>query len=72
MSTSKKNGSSFSKDEEEWLNLSTRQKKKQKNSETSKKAMKIPLIVFRKYLKERELDEDHLVLSKAKLRFCLS
>ncbi len=42
-----------------------------KNSETTKKLMEIPLIVFRQYLKERELDEDQLVLSKAKLRFRL-
>ncbi len=39
------------------------------NSATTKKAMEFPLIVFRQYLKEWELDEDQLVLSKAKLRF---
>ncbi len=33
--------------------------------------MESPLIVFRQYLKERELDEDQLVLSEAKLRFRL-
>ncbi len=42
--------------------------KADKNSEATKKAMEFPLIVFRQYLKERELDEDQLVLSKAKLR----
>ncbi len=68
VSTSEKNGSSFSRDEEERLDFSARP---EKHSEATKKAMESPLIVFWQYLKDRELGEDQLVLSKGKLRFRL-
>ncbi len=68
MSTSEKNGSSFPRDEEEWLDLSTRPE----NSETTKKAMEFPLIVFRQYLKEKELDEDRLVDYRSYAFVCIN
>ncbi len=46
----RENGSLISRDEKERLDLSTR---REKNSENTKLAMEIPLIVFRQYLKER-------------------
>ena len=66
MSNSKKNGSSFSRIVEERFDLSTRAAKKQQ--EYKKGSRNFPN-VFRPYLKERELDEDQLVSSKAKFFF---
>ncbi len=66
MSTSEKNGSSFSRDKEEELDLSTRP---EKTAKLQRRQWNFLLLYYSNILKE--LDEDQLVLSKAKLRFCL-
>ena len=66
MSNSKKNGSSFSRINEERFHLSTRAANTKKQN---KKGSRNFPNVFRPYLKERELDEDQLVSSKAKFFF---
>ncbi len=63
-----KMAASFPEMEKSGWNFSARP---EKHSETTKKTMESPLIVFCQFLKERELDEDQLVLSKAKLRLRL-